>query len=220
MSTSTTSSTEEKALKLLGRGLSAEVVASAIGVDPSRISQLVAQESFKEKLVALKYEELSKNNDRDSKYDSIEDSLVQKFETILPWMHKPQDILRAMQVVNGLKRRGTGSDHSAAPIQSTTILNMPIQVIQKFTTNINNQVVQAGDQNLVTIPSSSLLKKIESIQHERTKEQVSLGLRETKELPEPETVDFNFLETNLGSIEEPSRAPEVSGVKLFTPGKK
>jgi hypothetical protein len=40
---------------------------------------------------------------------------------------------------------------------------MPVQIVQKFTTNISNQVIQAGEQSLLTMPSGDLLKQVEEV---------------------------------------------------------
>lgn len=76
----TTTATEEKALALLGQGFDPSVVASACGVSPSRISQLLSREDFSESVALRRYEELQKNNIRDGKYDSLEDKLIEKLE--------------------------------------------------------------------------------------------------------------------------------------------
>ena len=69
-------SVEERALHLLGSGVPADSVASALGVTPSRISQLLAEDSFSKKVAALRYDSLQKHNRRDGKYDSLEDTLL------------------------------------------------------------------------------------------------------------------------------------------------
>jgi hypothetical protein len=148
---------EEKALALLGQGLSAEVVASAIGVSASRISQLLSREDFSGKVSELRYEALQSHNVRDGKYDSLEDKLLKKLEGSLPLLMKPVDIMRALKLANEAKRRG-----AAAPVnaqENTTIVQLvlPKQITQQFALNIDNQVVAAGEQSLVTMQSGELL---------------------------------------------------------------
>lgn len=156
----TTSAVEEKALKLLGSGISTDQVACALGVSPSRISQLLAQEYFSEKVSALRYENLSKHNDRDSHYDRLEDTLIGKLEKSLPLMMRPETILGAIKVINGAKRRGAAAPDMVNTNSPVVNLIMPNIIAQKFTTNLNNQVVQAGDQSLLTMPSNNLLRQM------------------------------------------------------------
>jgi len=156
-----TSGTEEKALSLLGSGIPAESVASALGVTPARIAQLLSNEKFANQVAALRYENLQEHNKRDSAYDTLEDKLLVKLNSSLPFMHKPSDILKAVSVVNGAKRRGQSAPDQVTNQHNIVNLVLPTVIAEKFSVNINNQVTRAGDQELHTMPSSNLLKKVE-----------------------------------------------------------
>ncbi len=69
----TSSSIEDRALVLLGAGIGGEAVANALGVTPSRISQLLSEQAFSDAVSTLRYENLQKHNNRDASYDTIED---------------------------------------------------------------------------------------------------------------------------------------------------
>jgi len=155
--------TEDRALSLLGSGVSAEATANALGVSASRISQLLADKRFADQVAALRYEALQEHNSRDSKYDSLEDKLLSKLEKALPLMFRPGDILKSIQIINGAKRRGVNSPTDSATVQNNVVnILLPTQVLQKFATNAKNQVVKAGDQDLLTMQSSSLLAQVEA----------------------------------------------------------
>lgn len=160
--TSTTTTTEDRALTLLGQGISPEVVASAVGVSISRISQLVSDPDFAAKVAELRFENLAKHNERDSRYDTLEDKLLQKMEDLLPLMMRPMEVLKAISVINAAKRRGSSAPESIIQKQTVVPLMMPTQIIQHFTTNINNQVIKAGEQDLVTIQSARMTKLLET----------------------------------------------------------
>jgi hypothetical protein len=167
-----TTNTEERALKLLGTGITPEIVASALGVTVSRISQLLSDENFAAQVAQLRFENLSKHNDRDVKYDSLEDSLIARLEDCLPLMHRPLEVLRAIQVINAAKRRGASAPEQTSQQGTVVQLVMPTQIIQKFSTNINNQVINAGGQDLLTIQSNTLLtqvkQRLEGLTNENT----------------------------------------------------
>lgn len=156
----TKNSTEERALSLLGSGIPPETVANALGVSPSRISQLMSQEDFAVAVAQKRYESLAKHNERDSSYDELEDALIKKLSDLLPLMMRPMEVLKAIQIINGAKRRGTSAPEQITQQQTVVNLVVPIKLVQTFTTDINNQVIQAGEQNLVTIQSGSLLSKV------------------------------------------------------------
>lgn len=149
-----------RALELLGNGVNAESVSSALGVTPSYISTLIADPEFSEQLVARRYESLQKHNERDASYDAIEDKLLKQLESLRPLMMRPMEVLRAIQVVNAAKRRGSSAPESIVNQQALVQLSMPVTLIQKFTTNSNNQVVEVEGQQLVTIDPKALLSKI------------------------------------------------------------
>jgi len=176
MSTSTTTSTEDRALTLLGQGLGPEIVASAVGVSVSRISQLLSDESFAAKVAELRFENLSAHSERDNKYDEIEAKLQSKFEDLIPFMIKPHEVLKAIQVINAAKRRGSSAPEQITNQQTVVQLVMPTQIFANFTgssnsstparpmieTNLNNQVIRAGDTELVTIQSANMMKLLEA----------------------------------------------------------
>lgn len=149
-------STEERALALLGSGLGPEVVANAVGVSVSRISQLLSEPEFAAAVSELRFNSLHKHNIRDNEYDSMEDKLLKQLKDVLPLMMRPMEILKAIQVINAAKRRGQSAPESITNQQTVVTLIMPVNVIQKFTTNIHNQVIQAGTQELLTIQSSGM----------------------------------------------------------------
>jgi hypothetical protein len=148
-------------MQLLGSGINSDQVASALGVTPSRIAQLLAEESFAVKVAALRYESLQKHNKRDGAYDSLEDKLLDKLERSLPLLIKPESILKAIAIVNGAKRRGQSAPQQVTNTQNIVQLIMPQVIADKFTTNLDNQVVKAGEQELLTMPSGNLLKQVE-----------------------------------------------------------
>jgi len=165
ISTSTTSgvtsSVEEKALSLLGAGVQAESVAAALGVTPARISQLLSNKLFADKVAELRYNNLQKHNQRDSKYDSLEDILLVKLEKSMPLLVKPESIMKAISIVNGAKRRGQSAPDQVVNQQNIVTLMMPTSIVQKFSVNIKNQVTKAGNQSLLTMQAGTLLKQVE-----------------------------------------------------------
>ena len=160
--TSQNSTTETRALSLLGQGIPPIAVANALGVDISRISQLLAQEDFASAVIEKKFESLSKHNERDGLIDSIEDALLIKLKDTLPYMTRPMELLKSFQVINLAKRRGQSAPESLTSKQTVVQLNIPSIILQRFTSNIHNQVVQVGEQSLITIQSGQLLKTLEN----------------------------------------------------------
>ncbi len=192
--------TESKALSLLGAGWKPEIVANTLGVSASLISQYLAKEEFKNKVQELRFQNLQKHSDHDDRLDRMEHKLAANLEKNLAFLMKPQDQLKALETINRLKRRGeidTNSQTSQSPV--VTLL-MPTFVTQRFTTNINNQVINAGGQVLETIQSSTLMKEakkqiieqqqalIENSQVERNSNELTSYTEIPRIVPIPESI--------------------------------
>lgn len=147
---------------LLGTGLSAEVVSTAVGCDPSYISQLLAEPEFAAEVVELRAAALTANSKRDRKVDGIEDKLLEKIEEAVDtqMVFKPNDILRHYAVLNAAKRRGVPAHESM--VVNNTVVNLMIPDIlrRQFTINQQGEVIEAEGQTLVTMPARSLLEHL------------------------------------------------------------
>jgi len=151
-----TSLTAERALKLLGDGLPPHTVAASIGVTEAYISQLLSQEEFSAAVAERRYESLAAHNERDSKYDQMEDDLLKRMQDCIPLMHRPMELLKAIQVINMAKRRGQSTPESLIEKQSVVQLTIPIQIINQFKVNAQGQVLTVGEQSLLTIQSGNM----------------------------------------------------------------
>lgn len=163
---------QEKIFRLLGQGISQRQVADAIGVDESYISQLMAIDENAEKVRALKLAALSDRNNRDSRLDGLEDALIDRLEQDVKnnpvAFRNAMERVRALQMVNGMKRRGimiNDADDLNNGNQKTLTLTLPASIINKISkmsvnidieTDINNQIIKAGNQDLITLQSKNI----------------------------------------------------------------
>lgn len=159
-------STKERAIALLGQGIPAAQVAAACGVSESLISQMLSQDDIRDKVTELRFKNLQANNQRDAAYDSIEDRLLAKLDASIPMMFKPMEILKSIQVINAAKRRGSSAPDSITNQQTVVNVILPTQLAQKFTVNAQNQVINAGGQDLLTIQSGTLLAQVKGESNE------------------------------------------------------
>jgi predicted transcriptional regulator len=160
--TGITTANRDRALKLLGQGINPLQVADALGISASSVSQYISDPEFSREVAELRFKNLSKHNDRDDKYDDMEDTLLDKLQDLVPYMMRPMEILKAIATINAAKRRGATAPIDPAANQSTVInLTMPVQVIQQFVVNSANQVIKAGNQELTTVQSGNMKKLLE-----------------------------------------------------------
>lgn len=159
--------TEERALKLLGQGVGVDIVAAAIGVSPSQISQYLSDPIFAAKVAELRFASMAKHTETDDIYDDMESKLQKKLSDLIPFMLKPMEVLAAIKVINAAKRRGISSPEQITGQQTVVQLVMPASVINQFTQqniqlNVHNQVIRAGEQDLVTVQSASMTTLLET----------------------------------------------------------
>lgn len=154
--------TKARALDLLGDGIASNIVAQTLGVSESYISQLLADEVFLKGVVERRYAHLAKHNARDAAYDAIEDDLLERLKATLPMLFDPMKIVRVIQVINAAKRRGQSAPESITQQNVVVNLTLPTAVIDRFSIvkDINNQIIEAGEQKLVTIQSGTLLDRV------------------------------------------------------------
>lgn len=152
----------DRIMELLGNGLSNEVVATAVGVHPSYISQLMADENFAAQVVAKRTTTLAAATTRDRSWDSIEDKMLVKLDEMVSndMIYKPMELVRALSVVNAAKRRGSTTQDNMAVNQQVVVLNMPTQVIHSFTKSRTGEVVEVDGQTLVTMPAAALMSQL------------------------------------------------------------
>lgn len=153
-----------RVIALLGQGHPAVTVASSLGLSESRISQIASEPEAAAEIAALRFESLQKFNELDTKYLATEEKLLKKLDDSLVFLQRPMEIARALQIVNQAKRRGQEAPEQTTVHQNIVNISMPTQVLQKFIVNGSNQVVQVGEQTLLTLPSNKVASLLQGAQ--------------------------------------------------------
>ena len=153
--------TRERAKMLLGSGQPPLVVAQAIGVDHSRIAQLLAEPEFAREVAEMRFKNLQDQAARDQKYDSLEDTLIEKLKDCVEYIVKPMELVRALKEVNSMKRRGVLDPTAGQQFNTVVQLQLPTAVKAKFTVDASGIIVSVGERPMVTMPANVLLKEIE-----------------------------------------------------------
>lgn len=153
---------KDQVKKLLGSGLPAETVASAVGCDPSYVSQLLGDDDFAAEVATLRSQALMSHTARDNTANEIEQSLLNKIKEAVDQhlIFKPKDLLHAYAVINKAVRRGAHSPTSL-PAQTTVVqIALPVVTARQFVTNKVGEVIEADGQSLVTMPARDLLTSL------------------------------------------------------------
>lgn len=145
---------------LLGTGLSPEVVASAVGCTESYVSQLMSDEAFAAIVIEKRSKALTKNNERDLSIDELEDKTIRKLNQVIDMVHKPMELMHLFKAINSAKRRGIQPQHQATQRQQVVVLAIPERVKSQFRLSANREIIDHGEQTLVTMDSQTLLKRV------------------------------------------------------------
>lgn len=172
---------KDRVMKLLGQGIEQEVVATAVGVTPGYISQLLDDPEFAKSVAELRLLNLEQATDRDGKYDDLEDELLDKLKGVTDYMTKPREIAGVLLALNKATRRGVRPEHAPQVKQDVVVLNFPTIINQRFVVNHNNTVVAVGTEgservkDLTTITAKSLLELTKQLQAPRLSEVIEHG---------------------------------------------
>lgn len=164
---------KDKIKQLLGLNLPNNVVASAVGVSESYISQLLSEESFAKEVSELRIVSLSESAERDQAYNKIEDALLEKVQEQLDngmfGAANPRLILQALQVVNSAKRRSAPQELHSQMSRPVATLILPIAIAAKFVIDSKSQVVEVEGETMATMPASGVMKKLEELRGNEVK---------------------------------------------------
>lgn len=172
----------DKVISLLGSGLKAEAVASAVGCTPAYISQLLGDETIASKVAELRTVDVFKHKKLDDKYDDLEAKLLARLENIIEHFHRPRDILAALQMVNNAKRKSPGNINPATEAGTVVTLVMPNIIMNNYKVNVHGSMVEVGGRSLAPLNSSVLMKTLEERIGSNEKQKL-LGATPAKDIP-------------------------------------
>lgn len=148
-------------INLLTRGVTQIEAARAIGITPGAVTQLVQTPEVAAALEKYHAAQVSQSSQIDANYDAIELQLQEQLKKVLPLVMRPGEIANVLTRINSAKRRGVAHTAAAGPAKVLS-LNIPIALQARFVVNSANQVVEAGNQTLVTMQSSNIAKYAEA----------------------------------------------------------
>lgn len=121
-------------------------IAEAIGVDDSRVSQLMEKESFKQVYQELSSKKFGLHNELDNSWDDIENKSLDIIKQHLSFSNDADYALRAAAVANKSQRR-TSASNTPLPVGEglRAVVELPINFIQQINNTQINIQQQAGE---------------------------------------------------------------------------
>lgn len=157
---------KEQIISLAESGMTNSAIANRCGVSDAYVSQILNESSLKKRILEAQLAVLDERTQRDAKYDSLEDALLDKMRAVVPNLYKPQDISRALIAINKAERRGASSQQLAELAnsrESTVItLELPERVRTRVIKSHTKEVVSVDGRAMITKDSRLLLEESES----------------------------------------------------------
>lgn len=166
---------QQRVQNYLMAGISPARISELTGVSASYITELLQSSDFLQHAKDAQAEEYLVAKARDTKVDTIEDTLIGKVESLvnnpISFLGKPLEAIRALQMVNSLKRRTasfSGLDDQNGIAQTVVKLTMPVAIINNFTINQESvkvdskgNIIEVEDTPFVTIQHNELENLLE-----------------------------------------------------------
>lgn len=158
MSTDLSSPLIQKLLGFLSSGVPPAAAASAAGVDPSYVSQLLDNESFRLALYEKSAERLEQDVKHDSRIESVEAKALAAIEQKLPFIRSAMEAAKIFQILNNSKKRAMTKN--AAPESGlgsvTIVLPRAIATSLDLRVNTQQQVIEVAGRTMAPLPSKNL----------------------------------------------------------------
>jgi hypothetical protein len=151
----------DKIIEMLGKGIPATQVASAVGCDDSYISQLMAEEGVEARVIELKAAHFSQYVEQDQKLDDAEAQALEKVAQLVPFITRPAEAVRVYGVLNAAKRRTVDTANAAGVVAQTVHLELPEAARVRFTITSDKQVIEIEGRSMTTMPAKSLAAQLE-----------------------------------------------------------
>ena len=152
---------KDKIIEMLGSGIPATQVASAVGCDDSYISQLLSIPENYERVVQLKAEHFSSYLAQDQRADDLEAQALERVGQLIPFITRPAEAVRVYGVLNAAKRRTVDAASAAQAVAQTVSLELPAAARVRFTLTADRQVIEIEGRSMTTMPAKSIAAQLE-----------------------------------------------------------
>lgn len=154
---------KDKIRDLLGAGVSQVQVANALGVEESYVSQLMADDRFREEVQTLRAAKATEYIEVDGKIEDLEKMALDKMIKLMPFETNLMKAAKIFQIANGAKKKAEAAVNSQ-PASTVVNITLPQSTIVNFKMSSDKQVVEVGGRSLVTMPSHVVNQKLKEKQ--------------------------------------------------------
>lgn len=170
----------DKLVKLLSLDIPQVQIALALGCTEGFISQQLQLDDIRSRVSTLRISRLEGTAKHDESLELIENKLIEKLTKSVDYFIKPQEIVNALKVVNGLARKGQVTGNSSSqPLGQVVQVILPNATAINFIRNDRNEIIEADGRSLATLPSH-VFKQMAAQHHTQLLPEVSNGDNEAQ----------------------------------------
>lgn len=150
---------KDRIISLLGHGISPTVVASAVGVDPSYVSQLLELPEVQEAVSLARSQSIEENLSIDSTIKQVEKAAVERLKNQLIFARTPLETARIFQILNSARRHAEETSHNGRVSESGAItITLPATAVSQLGIRLNSssQIIEVDGKTMAPMPSKSL----------------------------------------------------------------
>jgi len=189
------SSIRDKAISMLGQGVAQHLVAEAVGVTPSYISQLVKEPGVISEIGAIRAEFVQEDLQHDRLINKLEMEALKRIEKTLPYV-KAEAAAKIFSTLNSSKRHAILSENDNHVTTAVTIV-IPTAAEHFIKKNNENQVIEIDGKTIAPLPSRVLPQLA-----------TELAQRKQQQLPAPEA-------PHVVNYQEKAKARDLSAAEAL-----
>lgn len=150
-------SVRDKVIAYAGQGIAPAVIATACGVTPAYISQLLDLEDVKSEISQVRAGKLEDAIAADTAVETVEKAALAQIKAKLPFVKDAVSAARIFTALNNAKKKATPNEQNmdAVSAQQVTV-TIPRGAALHFKINEVNQVIEVEGRIMAPLPSRSL----------------------------------------------------------------
>lgn len=148
--------TRDKIISYLANDVSATVTASACGVTPAYISQMLELVEVREEIALLRAGKLEGAIKADATLESLEAKALEMVEKRLPFVRTAVEAVKIASTLNGMKRKAAPTAGEDALSAEQVTITVPRGASLMFKVNDSNQVIEVEGRTMSPLPSRAL----------------------------------------------------------------
>lgn len=153
---------KEEIVELLSSGIPASAVASALGVSPSLVSQVLDEEGIAQEVATQRAAKFHQFAEHDKRLHAVEAKALQKLERVLDFSTKPGEVAKIFSILNSARRVTTDQGIPQQNPTTTVVISLPESARVDFTLTTEKQVIEIEGRSMAPLPAKNVTQLLQT----------------------------------------------------------